>query len=217
MADEDSRAGVRYAERGLLDFVDGLHAPHDEGLQRAYAAPGERDMPAIQIGPAEGKTLALLLSLIGAERVVEVGTLAGYSAIWMARALPAGGRLWTIEYEPRHAEVARENLRAAGVDDRVEVLAGAALEVLPGLVPQGPFDAVFVDADKGHYPQYGEWAADNLRPGGLLLADNAYFFGKLLGEQADAEAMRRFHRATLDAFDSVCVPTPDGLVVARRK
>jgi len=149
--------------------------------------------------------------------VVEVGTLAGYSAIWIAKALPENGRLWTLEKDRRHAEVARESLRQAGVADRVEVLVGDAVDLLPGLATHGPFDAVFVDADKGRYDRYGRWAAKNLRPGGLLIGDNAYYFGKLLDESEEASAMRRFHEEAARHFDSVCLPTPDGLLVGMRR
>src|SRR5512147_2118058 len=146
MADPDSRAGVRYTTPGILDYVNRVHAPHDAGLARAFAVPD--GIPAIQVGPSDGKLIALLLRLAHATKVVEVGTLVGYSAIHMARALAPGGHLWSIEYDPRHAEVARGNLAAAGLADRVTVLVGAGRDVLPTLVGHAPFDAVFIDADK---------------------------------------------------------------------
>src|SRR5207249_3414648 len=118
--------------------------------------------------------IALLCRLAGVTRAVEVGTLVGYSAIHIARALPAGGHLWTIEYEAEHAALARQNLATAGVADRVTVLQGAGVDVLPTLTGQGPFDAVFLDADKVSYAHYARWALANLRAGGLLLGDNAY-------------------------------------------
>jgi caffeoyl-CoA O-methyltransferase len=142
-------------------------------------------MPAIQLGPPEAKLVGLLLSLIRAERVVEIGTLAGYSAIRMARALPPGGRLWTIEADPKHASVARKNVEAAGLSRRVTVVEGLALEVLPSLEQRAPFDAVFVDADKSTYDLYGRWAAKNLRRGGLLLGDNVTL-GRLPEESHEA-------------------------------
>jgi caffeoyl-CoA O-methyltransferase len=218
MADEDSRTGARYADAAVLDWLQRLHAPHDAGLERAYRSPETNGIPAIQIGPSEGRMLQILLRTIAARRVVEVGTLAGYSAIWMARGLPPGGRLWTIESDPRHAEIARRNFEAAGVLDRVELRLGAALDVLPGLAAEGPFDAVFIDADKGGYPDYGRWAATNLRTGGLLLGDNAFFFGRLLADDdPTADAMRRFHREAAALFDSVCAPTPDGLLLGVKR
>jgi caffeoyl-CoA O-methyltransferase len=213
MADKDSRAGARYATEDILSYVNRTHASHDAGLAQAFAVP--EGMPAIQVGPSEGRFLYLLMKMIGATKVVEVGTLAGYSAIHMARALPADGRLWTIEYAPKHAEVARANIAAAGLADRVTVLVGAGREVLPTL--KGPVDAVFIDADKENYDHYGQWAIANLRPGGLVLGDNAYLFGKLVDDSDTARAMRRFHEAVAAACDSVCLPTPDGLVVGIKK
>ena len=151
-------------------------------------------MPEIQLGPAEGRLLYLLLTLIRAHKVVEIGTLAGYSALWMARALPPGGHLWTIEADPRHAGIAAEVIGEAGLGDRVTVLEGDAAEVLPKLSDSGPFCAVFLDADKARYDVYGRWATENLRTGGLLIGDNAYLFGRLLEDSEDARAMRRFHQ-----------------------
>jgi caffeoyl-CoA O-methyltransferase len=150
--------------------------------------------------------------------VVEIGTLAGYSAIWMARALPSDGKLYTLELEPRHAEVARRNIAAAGLADRIEVCVGDSLVSLERLAASGPYCAVFVDADKARYDEYGRWALANLRPGGLLIGDNAFLFGRLL-DPADATAavMRRFHLEMRDAFDSTCIPTPDGLAVGIRR
>jgi len=217
MADPTSRGGGRYVDAGILQYVERVHATHDEGLARAFASPEANGMPPIQVSSSEGKLLGMFLRMAGARRVVEVGTLAGYSAIRMARALPADGKLWSIELEAHHAEVARANLAAAGVADKVEVLVGLALEILPTLVGKGPFDAVFLDADKQGYPDYGRWAAANLKPGGLLLADNSYFFGQLLADAPAAQAMRRFHEALPADFDSVCIPTPDGLVVGVRR
>jgi caffeoyl-CoA O-methyltransferase len=217
MADPDSRAGARYATEEILDWVHRVHGPHDPALAQAYGAPEREGMPAIQVGPTEGRLLQVLVRLAGAQKAVEIGTLAGYSAIWMARALGEGGRLWTVESEPAHAEVARSNIAQAGLQDRVEVLVGDALERLPELDGEAPFDVVFLDADKGHYDRYAAWAADRLRPGGLLIGDNAYFFGRLLDDDPEALAMRRFHEQAAQRFLSSCIPTPDGLVVAVRR
>jgi caffeoyl-CoA O-methyltransferase len=217
MADLHSRAGERYANADIRAYVDQLHAGHDLPLQRAFDAPEREGMPAIQVGPSEGKLLGMLIALTGARRVIEVGTLAGYSAVRMARALPRDGRLWTIELDPKHAAVARTRVAEAGVAGQVEVLEGAALEVLTRLAPEGPFDAVFIDADKGNYDRYGRWAREHLRPGGLLLGDNAYFFGRLLEDTPEAGAMRRFHEEAAQAFDTVCIPTPDGLLLGIKR
>ena len=215
MADADSRAGARYMTPGITSYVDRVHAGHDAGLARAFATPPE--MPAIQVGQSEGRLLHVLLRMIGARRVVEVGTLAGYSAIQMARALPADGHLWSIEFESHHADVARANVTAAGVADRVTVEVGAGRDVLPRLEAHGPFDAVFIDADKSSYDFYGQWAIANLRPGGLVIGDNAYLFGELLDDSDRGRAMRRFHELVAASCDSVCAPTPDGLVVGIKR
>jgi len=217
LADLDSRQGHRYDSPEILAYLNDLHAGHDTGLASAFAAPELQGLPAIQVGMSEGKLLTLLLRLAGAKRVVEFGTLAGYSAIRMAQALPASGRLWTLELEEKYAAVARENLALAGLSDCVEVLVGPALDALPALESKGPFDAIFIDADKGQYDLYARWAAANLRPGGLLLVDNAYYFGQLMEQSPDAIAVRRCHEEAVQAFDTVCIPTPDGLLLGIRK
>jgi caffeoyl-CoA O-methyltransferase len=217
MADPESRAGVRYASPEILDWVARVHAPHDAALARAFDAPERHGLPAIQLGPSEGKAFELLLRLAGARKVVEVGTLAGYSAIRAARALPPDGRVHTIELDPKHARIARENVAAAGLAATIIVHEGRALDVLPKLVPFGPFDAVFIDADKARYDRYGRWAAVNTRPGGLLVGDNAYLFGRLLEDSPEGAAMRRFHEVARAHFDTVCLPTPDGMLLGVRR
>ena len=216
MADQESRAGARYASAQILDYAARTHHPDEPALRRAFEAPERHGMPQIQLGPAEGRLLELLLRLVGARRIVEIGTLAGYSALWMARALPPGGHLWTIEADARHAGVAAEVIGEAGLGDRVTVIKGDGVDVLPKLGDSGPFCAVFLDADKGRYDLYGRWATANLRPGGLLIGDNAYLFGRLLDESDEAKAMRRFHEEMARDYRSVCVPTPDGLAVGVR-
>lgn len=216
MADQHSRAGERYASAQILDYAARTHHPEERALSRAFEAPGRHGMPEIQLGPAEGRLLELLLRLVGARKVVEIGTLAGYSALWMARALPEGGRLWTIEADPRHAGVAAEVIGEAGMGDRITLLKGDAAELLPKLSDSGPFCAVFIDADKARYDLYGRWATENLREGGLLIGDNAYLFGRLLEESDDARAMRSFHEEMAQSYRSVCIPTPDGLAVGMR-
>ncbi len=215
MADNDSRAGDRYATKAILEYVNSTHVAHDEGLARAFAVPA--GIPAIQVGPSDGKLIHLLLRLANAKKVVEVGTLVGYSAIHMARALPADGHIWSVEYEEKHATVARGNLAAAGVSDKVTVVVGAGVDVLPMLVDKAPFDAVFIDADKVNYHVYGRWAVDHLRKGGLVLGDNAYLFGELMEDSDRGKAMRAFHELVAHSCDSVCAPTPDGLVIGIKR
>lgn len=202
-----------YSTPEIHAFVDQTHAQHDAALERAYQAPATHSMPAIQLGASESRLLTLLMQLIQARKVVEVGTLAGYSALRIARGLADAGRLWTFEIDANHAKVARENLDAAGVGERVEVRVGPALAGLASIESHGPFDAMFIDADKAGYPDYARWAAKHLRPGGLLIGDNAYYFGHLLQARPEAERMREFHAFVAQHFDSVCIPTPDGMVV----
>lgn len=216
MADQGSRAGERYADAQILEYAARTHHPEDPALARAFEAPARHGMPEIQLGPAEGRLLELLLRLVGARKVVEIGTLAGYSALWMARALPVDGHLWTIEADPSHARVATAVVAEAGLSDRVTIIEDDAVQVLPRLCDSGPFCAVFLDADKGRYDVYGRWATANLRPGGLLLGDNAYLFGRLLEDSDESRAMRRFHEEMAINYRSVCVPTPDGLALGVR-
>ena len=181
-------------------YVADLFAPTDTALAAVERSIEEAGMPHISVSPTEGKLLHLLALLCNAGRILEIGTLAGYSTIWMARALPPGGRLITIEAKPAHAEVARNNLERAGLDDRVSVRVGRALDVLPELVAegQGPFDMIFIDADKAPYAEYLEWALRLARPGTLILADNVVRGGDVLENNAtdvDTVGIRRFNEA----------------------
>jgi caffeoyl-CoA O-methyltransferase len=217
MADKDSRSGVRYADPAILAYVDRLHAGHDGVLEAAFTAPDREGLPAIQVGQSDGKLLELLLRLARARTVVEIGTLAGYSALRILRALRAYGHLYTCEIDPAHARIAEQLIADGGFASRATVLVGAALDLLPTIERHGPFDAVFIDADKQSYDRYGAWAAKHLRPGGLLLGDNAYLFGKLLDDSPEAASMRRFHEEAAAAFDTVCCPTPDGLLIGVKR
>ena len=133
MADSDSREGRGYVEPAALKWLEDCYGLVDPAWKRAFDAPASTGLPAIQVGAAEGRLVAFLIRSIGAKNVVEIGTLAGYSAIWIARVLAPGGHLWTLESEPHHAEVARENIRAAGLDDRVSVVVGDARSSLETL------------------------------------------------------------------------------------
>lgn len=224
MADVESRAGQTYWRPGIEAFLRELYARETEGMREAVRSIEREGLPAIQVSPTDGRILEMLLRLVGARRVVEIGTLAGYSAQWIARALPGDGHLWTIEADRRHAQVARRVLEEAGLGQQVSVLEGPALEVLPTLEAQGPFDAVFVDADKENYDRYGAWAQEHLRVGGLLVGDNAYLFGQLAGyepqsvnEEAQIASMRAFHRRLAEGFEAVCLPTADGLAIGIKR
>lgn len=171
-------------------FIGETIVAEDEALRGAVEAAEAAGLPAIQVSPPQGKLLELLVRLVGARRVLEFGTLGGYSAILMARALPEDGRLITLEAKPEYAEVARQSIERAGVGDRVEVRVGPALEALPGLEEEGPFDFVFIDADKVNTPNYFRWALDHSRPGGLIVADNVVRDGTLAEAENPDEAVR---------------------------
>jgi predicted O-methyltransferase YrrM len=154
----------------------------DPALDGALADAEAAGLPAIDVSPPQGKLLHLLTRLVGARAVLELGTLAGYSTIWLARALPADGLVVTVEIEPRYAELARANLERAGVASLVEARVGAALDVLPAIEAEGlgPFDLVFVDADKRNSPVYFDWALRLTRPGSLIVVDNVVRGGGVL-------------------------------------
>jgi predicted O-methyltransferase YrrM len=170
---------------------------HDPALEGALRRAADAGLPAIDVAPNQGKLLHLLARMCGARAILELGTLAGYSTIWLARALPAGGRLITVELDPGYAEIARANLRDAGVDDRAEVRVGAAADVLAALQREGagPFDLVFIDADKRSTPEYFTAALPMTRPGSVIVADNVVRRGTLADAGTDdpgALGMRRF-------------------------
>jgi predicted O-methyltransferase YrrM len=167
-----------------------LHT-EDEPLTAAREAGAAAGMPAIEVSAQLGKLLFLLASAIRATRVLEIGTLAGYSTINLARAVGTDGRVVTLEFEPKHAEVARDNLARAGVADRVEVIVGAALDTLPRLADRGEtFDLIFIDADKENNVAYVEWAIKLGRPGSVIVVDNIARFGRVLEPAADDHQAR---------------------------
>ena len=186
----------RWAE--VDEYVGGLLAPGDGALDAALKAGVDAGLPEIQVSPPQARLLEILARSVGARTVLEFGTLAGYSTIWLARALPEGGRLITLEADPGYAEVARKNIANAGLADLVELRVGPALEALPDLEAEGagPFDFVFIDADKIHTPDYFTWALDRTRPGGLIVADNVIRDGALVDPETDdptIPAQRRLH------------------------
>jgi predicted O-methyltransferase YrrM len=167
-------------------YVDDLLVGADPALQAALEATAAAGMPAISVSPSQGKLLHLLARAMGARHILELGTLGGYSAIWLARALPAGGRLVTIEAKPEHADVARGSFARAKVSDLIDLRVGAALDVLPRLAAEraGPFDLIFIDADKPNYPHYLDWSLRLARAGSLIIADNVVRDGAVV----DAES-----------------------------
>lgn len=146
--------------------------PQDEALLAALENNQAAGLPAIDVAPNQGKLLNLLAKMTGAKRILEIGTLGGYSTLWLARALPEGGKVITLEYEPHHAEIAAQNIRRAGLEHKVTLRVGAALDTLPTLADAAPFDMIFIDADKRNNPAYLEWAIRYSRPGTLIIGDN---------------------------------------------
>ena len=202
------------------DYLSGLFAPEDDVLLTLREEADRTGLPPIAISPDEGRLLQVLLTAIGARRVLEVGTLGGYSAIWIARALPSDGSLLSIEIDPARAEFARRHLRRAGEDRKVDVRVGRALDVLPSLDGER-FDAVFLDADKEPLPTYLEWALRLVRPGGLVIADNALWGGKVAdpnNDEVETRAVREFNRrfATDPRLAGIVVPVRDGVAIGVR-
>lgn len=199
------------------DYISSLFAREDELLISLREDADRSGLPPISISPDEGRLLQVLLRAIGARRVLEVGTLGGYSAIWMARALPENGELLSIELDPDHAEFANRYIARAGLNTKIRVRVGRALEVLPSLDGE-TFDAVFLDADKEPLPTYLEWALRLVRPGGLIVADNALWGGKVIDPNVDDDAtraVREFNRrfAAEPRLTGIVVPTHDGVAV----
>jgi predicted O-methyltransferase YrrM len=179
-------------------FLDSTVVGDDQALAAALQASDAAGLPQIAVSAQQGKFLCLLAGAIGARRILEIGTLGGFSTIWLARGAGPQGRVVTLEYEPKHAEVARANLDVAGVADRVEVIVGAALDTLPTLT-DGPFDLIFIDADKENYPAYLGWAVRLARPGSVIVLDNVVREGRILDPEA-ADARVRATRQTLQAM-----------------
>jgi predicted O-methyltransferase YrrM len=199
----------------------------DPALRAALEASDAAGLPQIAVSAPQGRLLRLLAEVQGARRILEIGTLGGFSTISLARALPEDGRLVSLEFDPRHAEVARGNIAAAGLADRVEVRVGAALDSLPQVQADGlgPFDLVFIDADKVNNAHYVRWALDLSRPGTLIIVDNVVRGGKVLdassedpavvGTRAALDFVAAEPRLTATALQTVGSKGYDGFVLAR--
>ena len=207
-------------------YFDGLFAPPDAALDAALKATSDAGMPLINVAANQGKLLQLLTRLVGARRILEIGTLGGYSAIWMARALPPDGRLISLEVNPKHADIARANIARAGLSDKAEVRLGSAHDSLPQLAEQGagPFDLVFIDADKASTPTYLTWALKLTKPGSLILIDNVVRDGAVAdaasanpdvqGIQQGLAMLASDPRISATALQTVGVKGYDGLAIA---
>jgi len=178
------------------DYFTAELVPEQADFQKALDASDASNLPAISVSANQGKFLHLIARMIGAKKVLEIGTLGGYSTLWFASALPADGKVVTLEFEPLHAEVARANFRDAGYQDMIEVRVGAALDSLPGVEVDGagPFDLAFIDADKKNNPGYFEWAMKLVRSGGVILVDNVVRGGQVLEAETrdvDVQGVRK--------------------------
>ncbi|MFF0015156.1 O-methyltransferase [Streptomyces sp. NPDC005374] len=209
------------------DYFTTHLTPEDEALRAALQHSEAAGLPPIAVTAPQAKLLQLLAQIQGARTILEIGTLGGYSTIWLARALPADGRLVSLEYSPIHAEVATRNLARAGLDDIVEVRVGAALESLPRLAAENPppFDMVFIDADKGNNPQYVEWALELTGAGSLIVVDNVVRDGRVAdpdnpapdvrGTRTALELIGKHPRLSATAIQTVGSKGYDGFALAR--
>ncbi len=175
-------------QRSIQQTISERFAAEDDGLRNALIAAREQGLPEIQISPIQGKMLQVLAAACHAQKILEIGALGGYSGIWLARSLPANGRLITLEINAKHAAAVQSAFAKAGVADRAEVRVGKALDVLPGLESEAPFDLIFIDADKGNYPAYFTWALRLSRVGSIIIADNCIRGGRAFA-QPDNEEM----------------------------
>lgn len=199
--------------------------PSDPSLDAALASSAAAGLPAIHVAPNQGKLLHVLARSINARRILEVGTLGGYSTIWLARALAPGGKLITLEYEPKHADIARANIERAGLAHLVEIRLGKAIDTLPRIAAEGAgaFDFVFIDADKPGNADYFAWAMKMTRPGGLIIVDNVVREGEVINAAGDAnaqgarrlfEAMAKEPRVSATAVQTVGSKKWDGFAIA---
>lgn len=205
-----------------IEYIRNLYAEQDDLLISISDELGKRNM-AIHIGAEEGRMLQLLIALHGTKTIVEIGTLAGYSTIWMARALPENGHIYTINKDPEHVKMAEGFFAQCECRERITQLAGDAHDALPNLLKKSPFDMIFIDADKISYPDYLDWAEKNIRKGGLIIADNT-LLGGLAAESTPPENyapttwknMRLFNKRLADKskYNATMIPTKEGLSVA---
>lgn len=199
-------------------YINDLFVLEDEALIQARLNSPKRGLPAIQVKPEEGRFIQLLVRACGAKKALEIGSLGGYSGIWIARGLAAGSKLITLEVNPLHAQVAEDHFMAAGVSDRVDIRVGDAHQMLATLVSEGPFDFIFIDAEKSGYNRYLDWALDNVRLGGVIAIHNAFRKGSVADlHEADpyTAIMQEFNRrfAAEPRLVSSIFPAGDGTLV----
>jgi predicted O-methyltransferase YrrM len=208
------------------EYITDLLVQPDAALNETLAASTAAGLPTINVSPCHGKMLHIFARMQGARSILEIGTLGGYSTIWLARALPESGRLITLEIDPKHADVARANIKRAGVADRVDIRLGRALDLLPRLAAEGhgPFDLIFIDADKPSNADYFEWALKLSRPGSLIIVDNVVRAGKVVDRtnvEANVEGVRRLNqlmsretRVSVTEIQTVGLKGYDGFAMA---
>ncbi|BAZ37159.1 O-methyltransferase family protein [Calothrix sp. NIES-4101] len=208
------------------EYINSLLVPSDSALDATIQSTIDAEIPQINVAPNQGKLLHILAQIRGATRILELGTLAGYSTIWLARALPTNGTLITLEANPKHAEVARENIERAGLSHVVEIRVGAALDTLPQLAAEGqaPFDLVFIDADKVNIPDYFTWALKLTRKGSVIIVDNVVRKGAVIDADSTDEniqGVRKFNtllaaepRVKATTIQTVGSKGYDGLAIA---
>jgi predicted O-methyltransferase YrrM len=205
-------------------YIDTHVVGDDPALRAAIDASVSAGLPPIAVAPNQGKLLHLLARLQGASKILEIGTLAGYSTIWLARAVAPGGRVITLESEAKHADLARANIARAGLSAVIDVRVGKALDTLPGLAAAAPFDLIFIDADKQHIPEYFEWAVTLSKPGSLIVVDNVVRAGSILDDATQDPnllGIRRFferlavdRRVSATTIQTVGIKGHDGLTLA---
>lgn len=207
----------------LLNYLEATFGREDQALLNVRELARTNDLPDIHVGPFDGQILKVLAKAFHALKIVEIGTLAGYSGICLLRGAGPTAKLWTFEMDPKHMAVAKQSFEAAGLIQQVEFHQGPAMENLPKITSEGPFDLVFIDANKTDYPNYLNWAYENLRPGGIVLGDNTLAWGQIAAipdpKDRRANMIKALQRFNLDAgqsdrWTSTMLPTGEGLTVS---
>jgi len=209
------------SKNAKTQYIIDNFAHEDEAISSVGASLPEEEK-RMQIGPDEGKILHTLVRMTGAKKIVEIGVLNGYSAVWMARAMPDGGKLYALEKNKSRIAPCQEAFNNCGVADKVEIIAGDAHENLAKIAKYGPFDMVFIDADKGGYCKYLDWAEENIRKGGLIVGDNTFLFGAVYGDnekdvgQKTIDIMKEFNArlGNAEKYSGAIIPTVEGMTVA---
>jgi predicted O-methyltransferase YrrM len=210
-----------------LQYIASLFAPEDVVLSESSQAAIQTGAYGMQLGAVEGKLLQLLISLSNAKKILEIGCFMGYSCLWMARALPEDGQIITIEQDKNHAQQAAKHFAMSEQSHKITLKEGKALDVLPSCEVHGPFDLIFIDADKGGYVSYLDWAEKNLRKNGLIIGDNTLLFGNVYEDKPQSKrvsvnslkVMKEFNQRLADEryYQSILIPTYEGLTVAMKR